>query len=55
MCPVKGGARQEIIFDTIQFYIDRGLDINDAIKEVESILRGKLPENIVDLIKQKFG
>jgi len=42
------------VFDTIAYYIEKGLDVDRAIEKVEGILRTKLPGNIVLLIKQKF-
>ena len=44
--------KQETIFDTIRILQAKGLSVDEAIAEVESILRGKLPENLVIMIKE---
>ena len=51
---IKGGARVQTIFDSIEDYTRRGYTLQEAIEEVEKVLRCKLPENIVELIKQKY-
>jgi len=50
---VKGGASQETIFHTIRILKEKGLSVDEAIVGVESILRGKLPEHLVDMIKER--
>lgn len=51
---IKGGCTQSTVFDTIQFYIDRGLSVDQAVQEVESVLRGKLGEDLIARIKTEF-
>jgi len=53
MCAIKGGARQETIFDSVKILVEKGMTVKEAIAEVEAILRGKLPEHIVDRIYQE--
>ena len=45
--------KQETIFDTIRILIEKGLTIQEAIEEVESKLRGKLPEHIVNRVHRE--
>ena len=52
---IKGGARQETIFHTVRIIMARGATIDQAIKEVESILRCQLPKHIKALIRQECG
>lgn len=57
MCPVKGGARQKTIFDTVRMLIEKGLTIQEAIEEVESKLHlrpyGGLSEELKARIYQE--
>ena len=50
---IKGGAAPETIFNTIKKMMANGKTIDQAISQVESILRSKLPEHILDLIRQE--
>ena len=52
---IKSGARQETIFDTIRMLRAKGLTVQEAILEVESILRGKFSEDIKAQIYQECG
>ena len=52
---IKGGARQETVFETVRILLKKGMTVDQAIEEVESLLRGKLPEIIVDKIKEELG
>ena len=52
--PIKGGAKQETIFDTIHLLKEKGLTLDEAIEEVQSILRGKLPEHILEMIRRDY-
>jgi len=52
---IKGGCPGATVFDSIQGYLERGYTLLEAIAEVESILRGKLPDTIISLINQKYG
>lgn len=53
--PIKSGARQETVFETVRMLVEKGLTVEDAIMEVESILHGKLPEHIKDMIRREVG
>ena len=50
---IKGGARQETIFDTVKMLTEKGLTIKEAIEEIESVLHGKLPDRVISLIYQE--
>ena len=53
---IKGGARPETVFHTVQMLMKDGLTVQEAIEKVESILcggRGHLPEHIKSLIRQE--
>ena len=52
MCPVKGGATQQTVMDSVRLMMATGMTVYQAIVEVETILRGKLPEHIKALIYQ---
>ena len=52
---IKGGATQQTVFDTIRILVVKGLTIGDAIEEVESTLRGQLPDHIKELIYLQCG
>ncbi len=52
---LKGGASQESIFQTVKIHMEKGMTVQEAITEIESILRCKLTEHIVNLIYQECG
>jgi len=52
---IKGGAQEPSIFGTVLMLVARGYTVAEAITEVESILRCKLPEELVTRIKQECG
>ena len=50
---IKGGAPPETVFHSVKIMIEKGMDFQEAINEVESILRGKIPDHIKDRIRQE--
>ena len=55
MCPVKGGADQKTVFDTVRKMMASGATVDEAMAKVESLMRGQLPEHIRALIRQECG
>jgi len=56
MTTIKGGASQTTVQESVKYLVDdKGMTVQQAIEEVQSILRCKLPEHIVALIKQECG
>jgi len=53
MTTIKGGADKGTIFATVQQYMNCGATVEQAIEKAEGILRGKLPEHIIALIRQE--
>ncbi len=53
MCPVKGGATEQTIFNTIRYAVARGATVDEAIAQVESVLHCQLPEHIKIMIRQE--
>ena len=53
MSPIKGGCRQETVFRTVQLLMKDGMTVREAIKRVEGILHGQLPEQVKALIYQE--
>ena len=41
------------VFDTIRVLINKGLTLQEAIQEVETILHTKLPDHIISMIKEE--
>lgn len=52
---IKGGATAPTVFHTVRQMMAKGMTLEQAIAEVEAILRGKLPEHIIALIRQECG
>ena len=50
---LKGSADKESVFKTVRFMMNRGLTFNESIKEIESILRNQIPDEIKNLIRQE--
>ena len=52
---IKGGATAPTVFHSVRQMMEKGMTLEQAIAEVEAILRGKLPEHIIALIRQECG
>ena len=52
---MKGGATAPTVFHTVRQMMAKGMTVEQAIVEVEAILRGKLPDHIKDMIRQECG
>ena len=52
---IKGGADHKTVFDTVRIMLKKGMTVEQSIAEVEAILRGKLPDHIIALIRQECG
>jgi len=52
---MKGGAREGTVFQTVRQLKEKGLSTQEAISEVEGILRGKLPAHIVAMVYRECG
>ena len=50
---IKGGAYPELVFYSVRVLTDKGMPVEEAIKKVESILRGQIPDHIKGRIKQE--
>ena len=52
---IKGGATAPTVFHTVRQMMAKGMTVEQAIAEVEAILRSKLPDHIKDMIRQECG
>ena len=44
------------VFSQVKFLVqDKGMNLEEAIREIESKLRGQLPEHLVNLIKEEIN
>ena len=51
MGSIKGGARQDTIFQSVRMMMRKGMGFSEAIREVEGILRAKFDEELIAIIK----
>ena len=52
---IKGGAREGTVFHSVNVMMAKGMTVQQAIVEVEKILRCQLPEDIKARISQECG
>lgn len=45
--------RPETVFHSVKIMMEKGMSLDQAIEEIESILRGKIPDHIKDRIRQE--
>ena len=50
---IKGGSSHQTVFNSVKIMMEKGMSVDQAIEEVESVLRGKLPDHIVAIIRQE--
>ena len=46
---------QTTVFDTVKQLLEKGMTLEEAIREVEFKLRTPFPENIRDMIREECG